>query len=318
LDTITVDTVAMLIRELRAEEKAEWTISAVLKAATRTFKFAKRRMGWHGENPCEGLENTERPRTGTTLARRIFSSEELEAAVAAAHPPFKLLFLTAAVSGARLSELLGLRWQDLDLSDPTDATVHFEHQVDRKGVLSPLKTEESRRTVELPRQLAAFLLRHKAESRFSTSTSFVFSTRSGRPLGQRNVLRELRRAMKTAVTPKGYPAFPALHEDTEVPRGTVPNFHSFRHTAASMAIADGDGTEEVSWMLGHKNSTITRAVYVQEVKSAERRAKLRGRMEARHGALLSGSGLEAADRRGAREVADGTEAQVLPLRQKEA
>ena len=50
-----------------------------------------------------------------------------------------------------------------------------------------------------------------------------------------------------------------------VERGRVPNFHAFRHTAASEAIAAGDGAEEVSWQLGHKNSNVTRAVYVQEV-----------------------------------------------------
>ena len=62
-----------------------------------------------------------------------------------------------------------------------------------------------------------------------------------------------------------------------VERGAVPNFHAFRHTAASEAVAAGDGAEEVSWQLGHKNSNVTRAVYVQEVKSAERRARRRAR-----------------------------------------
>jgi integrase len=57
-----------------------------------------------------------------------------------------------------------------------------------------------------------------------------------------------------------------------VPRGMVPSFHSFRHTAASEAIAAGESAEEVSWQLGHKTSPITRAVYVQEIKSAERTA----------------------------------------------
>jgi integrase len=267
--------------------------------------------------PWRSAAQRKYPRTGQTTQRRIFRGEELQATVAAANEPFKLLFLIAAVSGARLSELLGLRWQDLDLSDPTEAAARFEHQVDRSGKLSPLKTEESRRTVELPRQLARLLLDHKAASSFSTSTSFVFTTRSGRPLGQRNVLRELRRAMKAAVTSKGSRAFPALHEDGEISRGSVSNFHSIRHTAASQAIAAGDGTEEVSWMLGHKNSTITRSVYVQEVKIAERRAMLRARMEARHEGLLNGSGVEATDRNRTQETKVGEAAQVLPLRQTE-
>lgn len=72
----------------------------------------------------------------------------------------------------------------------------------------------------------------------------------------------------------------------DVPRGALPSFHSFRHTAASEAIAAGESAEEISWQLGHKNSIVTRAVYIQEVKNAERTARRRGRMENRYGALL--------------------------------
>ena len=98
--------------------------------------------------------------------------------------------------------------------------------------------------------------------------------------------------MAAARTDDGKPTFPALHAVDErgrrlaVERGAVPNFHAFRHTAASEAIAAGDGAEEVSWQLGHKNSNVTRAVYVQEVKSAERRARRRAKMEARYGSAL--------------------------------
>lgn len=70
-------------------------------------------------------------------------------------------------------------------------------------------------------------------------------------------------------------------------RGSVPNFHSFRHTTASEAIAAGDSAEEVSWQLGHKNSNVTRTVYVQEIKNAERRARQRARLEARYGSRLA-------------------------------
>jgi hypothetical protein len=56
-----------------------------------------------------------------------------------------------------------------------------------------------------------------------------------------------------------------------------------------LAIAVGDGAEEVSWQLGHKNSIVTRTVYMQEIKTAERTAKRRAKMEARYGSLL-GSG----------------------------
>jgi integrase len=63
-----------------------------------------------------------------------------------------------------------------------------------------------------------------------------------------------------------------------VKRGTMPSFHGFRHTAASEAIAAGDSAEEASWQLGHKNSVVTRSIYVQEIKSTERTARRRARM----------------------------------------
>ena len=100
LDTITVDDAAKLVRELRAEGKSEWTIAGVLKAASRVFKFAARRLSWHGDNPVAGLENGERPRTGATARRRIFRGDELAQTLAAAHEPYKTLFALAATTGA--------------------------------------------------------------------------------------------------------------------------------------------------------------------------------------------------------------------------
>ena len=85
-----------------------------------------------------------------------------------------------------------------------------------------------------------------------------------------------------------------------MPRNVVPSFHSFRHTAASEAIAAGESAEEVSWQLGHKSSIVTRSVYVQQIKNAERTAHRRARMEARYGSLL--------------EAADDSEAQQTPAR----
>jgi len=160
------------------------------------------------------------------------------------------------------------------------------------------------------------LLVLKASSPHSQEGAFVFATRSGRALGQRNVLRELRRAMAAATAGDGELTFPVLHaldgvgQPLPVERGAVPNFHAFRHTAASEAIAAGDGAEEVSWQLGHKNSNVTRAVYVQEVKSAERRARMRAKLEARYG-----SALEAATRSEGRQPANCSDAEVVDLQQ---
>src|SRR4051794_8783985 len=133
LDEIDVDHVAALVRELRAEGKAEWTIYGVLKAANRVFKFAGRRMAWNGTNPVGRLEEGERPKTGASGKRRIYRGDELTQTLEAAGEPYRTLFAFAAVTGARLSECLGLTWIDLDLHDLDLSTVAIEFQVDRQG-----------------------------------------------------------------------------------------------------------------------------------------------------------------------------------------
>ena len=292
LDQISIDDAARMVREMEADGKSASTIASTLGVAQRVFKFARRRMNWHGENPIAGLEGRERPKVGTAR-RRIFEGSELAETLAASHEPYRTLFAFAATTGARLSECLGLIWGDLDLSDLGEADVSFEFQADRNGNRQPLKTDESRRTVELPRALAAMLAKHKARSAHSQEASFVFATRSGRPISQRNASRELRRAMRKACREDGSPTFPALHAvDAEgkplpIERGELPSFHGFRHLAASQAIRDGESAEEVSWQLGHRNSNVTRAVYVQEIRSAERKAQRRARFEARIGPMLA-------------------------------
>ena len=212
LDEIDVEQVAALVRELRADGKAEWTIYGVLKAANRIFKFAGRRMSWNGTNPVEQLEESERPKTGTSGRRRIFQGDELTQTLAAAAEPYRTLFAFAAVTGARLSECLGLTWRDLDLRDHGAATVAIEFQVDRHGERQLLKTEESRRAIELPRELARMLAEHKLSSLSTQPRDFVFASRSGRALFQRNVMRALRRAQQDAVDEHGRPTFPVLRE----------------------------------------------------------------------------------------------------------
>ena len=116
------------MRELRAEGKSASTINGVLKAARRVFKFAARRMGWFGMNPVDALDESERPRTSAGAKRRIYRGRELAQTIAAAHGRWRNLFIFAAVTGARLSECLGLRWTDLALDDLDAASVVISSQ----------------------------------------------------------------------------------------------------------------------------------------------------------------------------------------------
>jgi integrase len=296
MDSIGAEDLAALVRAMRDEGKSEATIVVVLGVATRIYKYAARRLGWAGTIPTTLMLSSERPKVAHGRRRLIYQGTQLDQTIAAAPEPYKTMFTLAALTGARVSELCGLTWADMGLNDLDDAQVEFGCQVDRRGNRGPTKTDGSARTVPIPRALAAILVRHKLASRNVRLDAYVFATRTGRPLSQRNVLRALRAAQTRAVDDGGRPTFPILHErdaygrPMAVPRGAVPSMHSFRHTVASRGLLAGESVDEIAFLLGHRDANVTRAVYVREVADARRRAMRRSRMDAEFGGLLQAAG----------------------------
>ena len=72
------------------------------------------------------------------------------------------VFLTFILTGLRRSELVGLRWEHVNLMDRTLRVVES-------------KTEEGERLIALPHSLAAELERHYAETRYRADTDYVFA-----------------------------------------------------------------------------------------------------------------------------------------------
>src|SRR6202044_114220 len=110
LDTITPDDLADLVRKLRAHGLAESTIVIVVGVANRVYRYAARRLGWAGANPVSLMLSSERPKPSKDKRRRVFERGELEQTIAAADEPYRTLFTVAALTGARLSELLAITW----------------------------------------------------------------------------------------------------------------------------------------------------------------------------------------------------------------
>ena len=292
LDCVSPDDLAALVREMRAEGLSESTLVIVLGVVNRIYRYAARRLGWSGNNPVSLMLSSERPKAGQSKRRRIFEGSELEQTIAAADEPYRMLFTLAALTGARVSELLGLTWSDIRLEDVDDGEIEFAWQVDRRGQRCPTKTDGSARTVPIPRELALLLVRYKLACRFVQRDDFVFATCTGGPLRQRNVSRALRLAQTKAVDEHGRPTFPVLQEHAAdgrpvpVPHGALPSMHSFRHTVASRALLAGESVDEVAFLLGHRDANVTRAVYVRELADARRRTMRRSRMIAEFGELF--------------------------------
>lgn len=294
LSAISAHDVASYVASKQAAGLGAWSVKGHLTVLSAVFAYASRHLGYVGMSSVAKLVAKERPNVREATERRVFTRAELDQTLAATTEPWLTLFRLADVVGGRESELLGLWWENLDLSDLATATIRFTHQVDRQGRRVPLKTEESKATLPLPRAAAWMLRKHKLASQHSGPRAFVFSTRTGRAISQRDVLRALYRAQERARTPESAPTFPELFEHDE--RGhlvvdadgrfvrnnvkrrelQLPDFHALRHGAAMAC----DDAEEARDLLRHKNSNVTRAIYRAHFDD-RRREQLRARMESR-------------------------------------
>jgi integrase len=153
--------------------------------------------------------------------------------------------------GLRQGEVLGLHWEDLDL---THATLRVRRALQRRSdgrlVEVAPKTARSRRALPLPASVVTALLEHQAnqESRRQaagpswTETGLVFTTRRGTPIHPRN----------------DYRAFVALLSAAGLRRVRL---HDLRHTTASLLLTQGVSPRVVMEILGHSQISVTMNTY---------------------------------------------------------
>ncbi|TYB37693.1 site-specific integrase [Micromonospora sp. AP08] len=182
-------------------------------------------------------------------------------------------WLIGIALGLRQGEVLGLRWDDIDLAA---GTLRVRGQLQRDPetgglVFVETKTARSRRTLPLPPTVLTALLRHQqrqAAERFDADNwadpGLVFATSVGTPIHPRNDYRSFRKIIQRA----------GLRQV---------RLHDLRHTAASVLLAQGVPARVVMEILGHSQISVTLNIYAHVAPEIAREAA--SRLE---GALWSG------------------------------
>lgn len=283
---ITVGDVAELMTELRAKGRFEKTIAGVLATLQSVVRFAIRN-GWMVENPVGKLEAGERPRP-VRRRQRVLGREEITRLLAACAPRYRPLIATGLYTGLRISELLGLIWDDVDLAA---GELHLRAQLSRAHRGSPArrvppKTPAAIRDVPLAPQLIGVLSDYRQWSSGTAPASWVFATGKETPLGHRNAER---RALNSAADRAGL-------NDDGWPRL---RFHDLRHTFASHLIIDLRlDVAQVSRILGHARVTTTLDVYTHMFDAARHTLDVRAQMASSAFADLLEHGEEGGERAG--------------------
>lgn len=305
LGEITAADVRRVKERCAAAGLSGWTQRGVLALLSGIMRYALEQQ-LIAANPVQALSKRDRPkaRDGGRGRKRILTSDEL-GAVLAHSGRYRPMFAVAAYCGLRLSEVLGLVWDDVDFDA---ATIHARAQLsipnehDRtpphRVALKSDSDEGCERSVFIHDDLVRLLKEHRGD-RIPRRDDFVFTTAAGTPFGQRNVGRAFDVALAAAgiewtttcsacgwsVHGPAAAAGPAKVKHLEKAHAGIdhthwkwaqddkPTFHSLRHTFASAVIAGGADHGHVARLLGHTDPAFTYRVYVHEFDKARRHAE---------------------------------------------
>ena len=200
-------------------------------------------------NVVRDLDREDRPTAARMTEPRYLTADELERLLAGIGDTFRPVAASCAYAGLRLSEALGLRWQDVDLKA---GTLTVTAQLGPNGERVPLKTAASAASVPLLPALADELRAHRSRVAGQALArvqpdALVFTTSRGRPHGRRNVLRAVYAAGDAA----------GLNGPEREPVGV----HDLRHSFVALALAAGMTLPEAAALARHANPRVTAAVY---------------------------------------------------------
>jgi integrase len=222
------------------------------------------------KNPAKKLEM---PRT-KRVSKDVLTAEQFKAVLSELKSPYDLIVKIAIACAFRPSELLALRWKDLDEESKTFTI----RETIYRGELRPFtktteagETDKSLLTVPVPDALIAELLeyrgndsreghRYKVVSRepkviidmYMNDDDFIFhNLENGNFLGKENILFR-------------------IFDPIEKKLNLKLNFQVLRRTAATLAQSKGS-VKDVQSLLRHRSPDITAEVYMQIVPETARK-----------------------------------------------
>jgi integrase len=168
----------------------------------------------------------------------------------------------AISTGLRRGELVALRWRDIDLETGQIRVERSLEQTNAGLAFKSPKTRASRRTVTIPRAIAAELQKHwrtQQERRLalglgrSGPDDLVFARADAAPWPPDSLTTAWQKAIASL----------------RLPQVTL---HGLRHTHVSQLIAAGLDVVTVSRRIGHSNPTVTLNVYAHLFGNTDQRA----------------------------------------------
>jgi integrase len=223
--------------------RAHTSLMNVKNFLSGAFRYAVRTDAVDRNTVREAVVPAGKP-AGETHA---YTLDEIQNMLAVLGEPARTVVLTCALTGMRMSEVKGLRWEDFTGSELRVCRAVWQ------GKVTETKTEASAAAVPVLAIVADALNEHRART---TGGGYIFHGATGQPLRLENLLRNV--------------ILPAL--DTADPKIEWHGWHAFRRGLATNLYSLGAPDKTVQAILRHANVSTTMAYYVKPVAGASQAA----------------------------------------------
>jgi integrase len=219
---------------LKALRLAPKTKGHVRNAMHLLFQWG-RRWRMMNSNPIELVRQSNR----RLKTPRVLSSQEFQALLQELRDPYRTMVMVAGCLGLRASEVMGLKWGDVDWED---LTVLVTCSV-VAGRVDETKTEASAKPLPLDPDLATALLDWRRQAFYRGDSDFVFAGDSGRPRWQGMILKD--------------------HIQPAADKAKIGKvgWHTFRHSYRAWLKRFGAAAEIQKELMRHSNLKTTLEIY---------------------------------------------------------
>lgn len=270
LSAITAADIQRLINDLFAQGVSRETISGVKSVLTNALKYAVEPMGYLQHAPIDGVKLPSRrvrppvpPRT--RIREPITPADWMQIKELLSGRSGYLAFVIGYHTGMRVGEVLGLSWEDIDFDS---RTLHVRHQQQRleKGIFITEPKFESVRKISMDDALISELVAEKQYQQRAALLDEQYPQYTYDASGKLSIGGEGTPFDPVCRQPNGailrYDS--VLHRVSHVRKTlNLPNFdfHTLRHTHATMLVSAGISPLLVQERLGHKNIQVTLGLY---------------------------------------------------------
>lgn len=255
---------ASLMQEGNNQQTGGALSSASITAINRTLSAVLAKAVKWGYLSASPIKQAERPKLEHKEARYLDEPEARQMLELLQGEPVKwrCMITFDLFSGLRRGELLGLKWEDIDINARTLTVRRTLNYLPNKGVyLDSPKSHTSRRPLHLSGTAIALLLEQQAWQQGQRKqlgdawqeSGFVFTADDGRPIFPTSITTWFRQFIRGSGLP-------------------YVSVHSLRHTFASLQISDGVPLVVVSRQLGHAKTSTTANIYAHVIAEAEAKA----------------------------------------------